>query len=468
MGFISKNINMKKFTLPESFSDKKVCVMGLGFVGLTLAVTLSDIGFDVYGIEIRKDVVKELQKGMPHFFEPGLEGRLKSVIKSKKLKIFEKIEKKLNPSVYIITVGTPINKKNEVNKMMMERVCKEISKFIKNDDLVVLRSTVEVGTTKRIKNLFFEQTKKRIKVAFCPERTIEGDAMTELRKLPQIIGSDDMEVASRVSQIFSFMTPTVVRVSNPETAELIKLIDNCQRDVSFALSNEIAEISDIYSISATEVINSGKLGYPRTNLPMPGPVGGPCLEKDSYILKNGLKELNYFPRIIMNARNVNENQPKESIKALKKYCKNRVDKKLNFYISIAGVAFKGRPETNDLRGTMAFPILKEVTKRFPRCSITIYDPIVKKKMVEEYFKSFKFLFTNSIESSFRNCSLYIICNNHSIFNSIPITILSQQMKKPAVIFDYWNNFTNQRISLPSSINYIGLGNLGKIIRENYE
>ena len=89
-------------------------------------------------------------------------------------------------------------------------------------------------------------------------------------------------------------------------------------------------------------------------------------------------------------------------------------------------------------------------------------------MVEEYFKSFKFLFTNSIESSFRNCSLYIICNNHSIFNSIPITILSQQMKKPAVIFDYWNNFTNQRISLPSSINYIGLGNLGKIIRENYE
>ena len=155
---------MKKFTLPESFSDKKVCVMGLGFVGLTLAVTLSDIGFDVYGIEIRKDVVKELQKGMPHFFEPGLEGRLKSVIKSKKLKIFEKIEKKLNPSVYIITVGTPINKKNEVNKMMMERVCKEISKFIKNDDLVVLRSTVEVGTTKRIKNLFFEQTKKGLKL----------------------------------------------------------------------------------------------------------------------------------------------------------------------------------------------------------------------------------------------------------------------------------------------------------------
>ena len=89
--------------------------------------------------------------------------------------------------------------------------------------------------------------------------------MIELRKLPQIVGSE-MEVTSEFLNFFSFMTPTVVKVSNSETAELIKLIDNCQRDVSFALSNEIAEIADIYSVSAYEVINSGKLGYPRTNL----------------------------------------------------------------------------------------------------------------------------------------------------------------------------------------------------------
>ena len=132
---------------------------------------------------------------------------------------------------------------------MMERVCMEISSFTKNNDLVILRSTVEVGTTKKMRKMFFNKKTTNVGVAFCPERTIEGNAMIELRKLPQIVGSDEMEVTSRVSQFFSFMTPTVVKVSNFETAELIKLIDNCQRDVSFALSNEIAEIADKYSVS---------------------------------------------------------------------------------------------------------------------------------------------------------------------------------------------------------------------------
>ena len=125
--------------LPKTFKDRKVCIMGLGFVGLTLAVTLADIGFEVYGIELRKDIVKKLRKGEPHFFEPGLEGRLKSQIKSKKLKIFQKIKKDFDVSIYIITVGTPIKKNNQVNKEMMERVCKEISLFTKNDDLIILR-----------------------------------------------------------------------------------------------------------------------------------------------------------------------------------------------------------------------------------------------------------------------------------------------------------------------------------------
>lgn len=456
-------VNIKNSELPISLKDKKVCVMGLGFVGLTLAVTLADIGYDVYGVELREDVVKLLKKGMPHFFEPGLEGRLKSLIKTKKLKIFRKIHKHFDTSVYIVTVGTPIKENNKVNKEMMKRVCKEISTFTKNNDLVILRSTVEVGTTKKMTKMFFNNKTIKVGVAFCPERTIEGNAMIELRKLPQIVGSEEMEVTSRVSQFFSFMTPTVVKVSNSETAELIKLIDNCQRDVSFALSNEIAEIADIYSVSAYEVINSGKLGYPRTNLPDPGPVGGPCLEKDSYILSNGLNQSNYFPKIIMNSRQVNEQQPKRTISLLKKYCDTISNGKVKFQITIAGIAFKGKPETNDLRGTMALPIIKEIKKNFPNCVIKIFDPIVKKDEAKDYFKKFRFNFTNSIENSFKNCSLYIICNNHPIFGAMPITVLAQLMKSPSVIFDYWNNYTNQRISLPSSVRYIGLGNLGKAL-----
>ena len=94
--------------------------MGLGFVGLTLAVTLADIGYDVYGVRVERGCSKIIKKRMPHFFEPGLEGRLKSLIKTKKLKIFRKIHKHFDTSVYIVTVGTPIKENNKVNKEMMK------------------------------------------------------------------------------------------------------------------------------------------------------------------------------------------------------------------------------------------------------------------------------------------------------------------------------------------------------------
>ena len=94
----------------------------------------------------------------------------------------------------------------------------------------------------------------------------------------------------RAAAVFQFLTPTVVRVSEPETAEMIKMIDNTHRDVSFAFSNEIARACDAAGVSAVDVIRAGKLGYPRTNLYMPGPVGGPCLSKDPHILSEGLRK----------------------------------------------------------------------------------------------------------------------------------------------------------------------------------
>tara|TARA_E500000178_G_C17037537_1_gene764314 strand:- start:6193 stop:7578 length:1386 start_codon:yes stop_codon:yes gene_type:complete len=457
-----KKVNLKN--LPDSYNDSNVCVMGLGYVGLTLAVTLADIGFNVIGIEINKEILKKISNGKAHFFEPGLEGRLQSVIRSRNLKVFNNIPKKCKSSIFIITVGTPIDQKDKVRRSMIENVSKEISENLKKNDLIILRSTVEVGTTEYLKNKFFDKRKVDYQIAFCPERTIEGKAMIELRQLPQIIGADDINVASRVSQFFSFMTPTVVRVSSKETAELIKLVDNCQRDVNFALSNEIAEISDSYSISAFEVISSGKLGYPRTNLPIPGPVGGPCLEKDSYILKNGLQKKKYFPQIIMSSRDLNKNQPKKTISLLSKFTDIFL-KKRKINITLAGIAFKGNPETNDLRGTMSKPIFEEIKKKFNDSKISFYDPLVNKKEILEYFHLKNIEFTENIEKSFFKCDLYIICNNHPLFHSIPINNFSLKMKKPGIIFDFWNNFTNQKITFPDGIYYLGLGSIGKSIRK---
>ena len=144
-----------------------------------------------------------------------------------------------------------------------------------------MRSTVKIGTTRNLVHPVLEASGKRFDLAFCPERTVEGQALEELRWLPQIVGGETLDVTVRAGQLFQFLTPTVVRVSSVETAEMVKLVDNSQRDVHFAYSNEVARVCDVIGISAAEVIQAGKRGYPRTNLPMPGPVGGPCLEKDS-------------------------------------------------------------------------------------------------------------------------------------------------------------------------------------------
>ena len=147
--------------------------MGLGYVGLTLAVTLADVGFEVLGVEIRDDVLKLLRSGEPHFFEPGLKGRLESVINSNKLKFSKKIVKSFNADVYIITVGTPIDSSNNVNKKMINNVCREISDFIKNDNLIILRSTVEVGTTKKIKH-YFKKRKNTFKFPFVQKEQLRA------------------------------------------------------------------------------------------------------------------------------------------------------------------------------------------------------------------------------------------------------------------------------------------------------
>ena len=111
------------------------------------------------------------------------------------------------------------------------------------------------------------------------------------------------------SMLFQKLTPNLVRVSNIKTAEMIKLVDNAARDAKFAYSNEIAIACDSFGISAAEVISSGKLGYPRTDLALPGPVGGPCLEKDPYIFADGLKQYGFNPKITIESRLLNESVP---------------------------------------------------------------------------------------------------------------------------------------------------------------
>ncbi|WP_207457015.1 nucleotide sugar dehydrogenase [Azospirillum sp. SYSU D00513] len=442
--------------LPKNFPDRNVCVLGLGYVGLTLAVAMADAGFQVHGVEVRKDVLDKLGKGIPHFFEPGLTEKLRHVVSRGRFTFGQTTEGCDRASVFIITVGTPLGKDGKIRTDMIEAATRQVAAQLNDGDLVILRSTVKLGTTRGIVAPILAESGKRFDIAFCPERTLEGQALIELNQLPQIIGAETMEVSARAAQIFGFLTPTTVKVSTLETAEMIKLVDNTYRDVTFAFSNEIARVCNAMEISAMEVVRAGKLGYPRTNLPLPGPVGGPCLEKDPHILMQGAREAGVEMAITAAGRQVNETQPAEVAGFLETLTKSMQGFPSSPTISLMGLAFKGRPATDDLRGTMAKPVFDELRNRFPKARWRGFDAVV----APDDIRSFGLEPSDSMSEAVHGANLAVILNNHPVFTSMPLPDLAGRMDRPGIIYDFWNNFNSRDVDLPEGTAYVALGSHG--------
>jgi len=268
-----------------------------------------------------------------------------------------------------------------------------------------------------------------------------------------VVGGVDDQSTFRASQVFSFLTPSIVRVRNAETAEMVKLINNTQRDYLFAFANEVAAICDAVGVSAHEVIASGNLGYPRANLPYPGPVGGPCLEKDPYILAEGLERYNFTPALALAGRRWNESLPERSVQALADDLRSRgVENPQK--IAVIGSAFKGRPETDDLRGSLVIPIIAALKQQFPDAVLVGWDPVVS----PEAQTRLGLTAVDAVEDAFSGASLVVMQNNHQALERLKLPWLSQLMTQPGTIYDYWNQHIGLDPSeLASGVVYRALG-----------
>ena len=297
------------------------------------------------------------------------------------------------------------------------------------------------------------KTGKNFNLAFCPERAVEGAALKELNYLPQIIGGLDNKSVIRAKNIFKRITKKIVTVSSLETAEMIKLIDNSSRDVFFAYANEIARTSESLGLNANEIINCGKLHYDRTFLASPGLVGGPCLHKDPYIFSESLKNSKTKAEITLMARKINERQPYEIVNQIH----HQLQKIKNFSrrpkIAILGLAFKGKPITDDLRGSMSIEVYKALKKKFANSKFYGFDPIVTK--IE--LKKLGLMPCSNLNDVFRKKDLIIIANNHPIFSNMKIEKLVKILNKPSLVYDFWNHFDAKIINFPNFVTYNGLG-----------
>jgi UDP-N-acetyl-D-mannosaminuronic acid dehydrogenase len=313
-----------------------------------------------------------------------------------------------------------------------------------------------------------ERLRTVAEVAFCPERTLEGKALEELVSLPQIVGGMTSEATSRAAAFFGRLTPTILRMSSPEAAEMVKLVSNTHRDVTFGYVNELAKVCDALGLSAQEVIRAGNYGYERTRLPVPGPVGGPCLTKDSRILIESCAPIS--APIVQYARATNADVPELGVRNIVEFFAGKTPPKR---IALFGFAFKGRPETDDLRGSPAYDIVREIREAFPTAELFGWDPIVSKAVVASEFciigsrnpmsATAGEKRTSDGDAYFaRDVGLIVLMNNHSALKELDLTALSSRMSKPGLIYDFWHQHSGDGLDL--GVEYRAFGSAKKMVR----
>lgn len=442
-----------------STSHYDVGVIGLGYVGLTLATVLAEAGNKVIGVEKRSAVVDQTNAGIPHFSETGLQDALSRVVGLGSLVAVQRLSPDAVCDTYIITVGTPLSSEGLIRTDMIEAASREVAANMGDGALVILRSTVKVGTTREVVSPILVASGKRFDIAMCPERTLEGVALQELRELPQIVGADDSAVSDRAAAVFRRLTNSIVQVSTPEAAEIIKLVDNTYRDVHFAFANEVARLCDAFGVNAHEVIFSGKLGYQRTNVPLPGLVGGPCLEKDPHILLQSARTRGIELEITVAGRLVNERQPVETVRFISREVARR-NLPSPLRIALLGMAFKGIPATDDLRGSMSIKVLDEVKKAHPDAEIRLFDPVITTEQLAATFPD-EHTF-DRLGDAVSGASVVIIGNNHPELGRISPRTISEFIVPDGFVFDYWNHFSHLPISELGN-SYFAVGNSRSVL-----
>ena len=430
-----------------------ISIWGLGFVGINLLAAIGSKGFKVIGIDKSESLIKNLKRNKIHVHEPGLKESLELSKANKVLNFSADPVKAKNSNIHIICVGTPVDKNMSHNLIAIKKVSESISSILKKDDLVLIRSTVPIGTTRKIIIPILEQSKLKVNndfhVAFTPERTVEGNALEEIFNIPQIIGGYSQNCLEKAELFWQNITSTTVSTSNLEAAEMTKLLNNSYRDLTFGFSNAFVEVATRCNLEANKVINAANSGYSRGKIPIASPgVGGYCLTKDPYIYSCFDTNLNHS-KLSSLAREINSRSSFYPYETLKKYCKKIKEPLNKMNVFIIGLAFKGEPPTNDLRESSSLQTYKFLTKKVK--DLLCYDHVLANSNYEVpkdlNFKSLNYL---------TKADAILILNNHqSNVKGDFFNLLNKN--KRLLIFDGWGQIQRDQIEKNKLWTYSTLG-----------
>ena len=406
----------------------RLAVIGLGHVGLPAAAVFAGAGFQVTGVDLKKEVVEAVSSGKSHIREPGLDEMVRRVVRQGRLKATTNIQQAAREAdILIMCVQTPITQDKEPSLTYLGKACETVAEGLSKGKLVVVQSTVPPGTMKNFVVRIFEEGSglkcgKDFWLANCPERIASGKAIQEFVENVRIIGGYNSESVEIAVELFKAVTEGEILTTDCTSAELAKLAENAFRDVNIAFANELALICEQMGSDAVEMIKLANT-HPRVNIHKPGcGVGGPCLPKDPYLLLYPVKEKGFKSRVIEPSRKLNDYMSKHTVelvvKALRKLGKDVSESK----VTVLGVAYKG--EVDETRNSPAERIVRELMDL--GAEVVVYDPYC-----EESFGAGR---AEDVNVAVRGADCIVMATDHKMFGELELEKIRTLMnEKPALI-----------------------------------
>ncbi len=426
---------------PRKFS--RIGVIGMGYVGLTLTAAMARKGYEVHGVEIQPAILDSLSRGQPHIFEPGVAEVFEDLFGER---IFVAAELPADPvDAAIICVSTPVDPVTHTPYLKnLALAAEHIAERCRPETLVVVRSTVPVGTSREAVLPPLADAWGSVHLVMAPERTIQGMALRELVELPQVVGGLDERSLELGLALFDGFSDQVVPVSSLEAAELVKLTNNCHTDVIYAFGNEVARMTERLGLDPLEVIRAANLDYPRPDIAKPGYVGGGCLSKDPYIMLSGAERSGYLPALVSAARALNEDLPVHVAERVVEMIQSVGGRTL----TVLGWAYKGWPPTDDMRGS---PIAAMMPV-FTAAGIIVlgHDPLVTGDVIRGYGGE-----PVGLRRGFRDADTVLLITDHPEYRELDIGELLAGSRVRAV-YDSWR-ILDETLIASRGVRYASLG-----------
>jgi nucleotide sugar dehydrogenase len=410
-----------------NYKIKKICIIGLGYVGLPLSIEFSKY-HKVIGFDTDSQRVRELN----NFYDRNNEFKKSQLKKQKNINFTSEVNHLINCNIYIVTVPTPVKKNKSPDLNPLIQSSKLVGKFLRKEDIIIYESTVYPGCTEEVCVPILEKKSQLIynKDFFCgysPERINFGDRKHKLTTIKKITSGSNSKIANIIDKLYSqIIKAGTYKAESIIIAEAAKVIENTQRDLNIAYMNELSMIFNRLKINTQKVLNAAGSKWNFINF-KPGLVGGHCIGVDPYYLTYKSKKIGYNPKLILKGRVINDQMPKYIFQKIKKIIKNKNK------VLFLGATFK--ENIPDFRNSQSLSLFKLIKKNF---QADLVDPLID---TELFFKSEKLKISKKISN--KKYDAVIVAVKHDKIKEFGMNKIISVSKKNAVLIDIFNLFKSK-------------------------